>query len=76
VKSSLTGSTVEIVCPDDMKGKKIALKIFDVTGQEVLVSNYSSADLLSVDVSNLSAGMYIVSLSDGNKNYTSKIICQ
>lgn len=76
VKSSLTGSTVEIVCPDDMKGKKIALKIFDLTGQEVLVSNYSSVDLLSVDVSNLSAGMYIVSLSDGNKNYTSKIICQ
>jgi hypothetical protein len=76
VKSSLTGSAVEIVCPDDMKGKRIALKIIDITGQEVLVNNYSSADLLSVDVSNLSAGMYIVSLSDGNKNYTSKIICQ
>jgi len=76
VNSSLTGSTVEIVCPDAMKGKKVSLKIFNLAGQLIIDDSYSNSDLLSVDVSTLAKGMYILSLTDGEKNYTRKIICQ
>jgi hypothetical protein len=76
VNSSLTGSTVEIVCPDAMKGKKVSLKIFNLAGQLIIDDSYSNSDLLSVDVCTLAKGMYILSLTDGEKNYTRKIICQ
>lgn len=76
VNSSLTGSTVEIVCPDAMKGKKVSLKIFNLAGQLIIDDSYSNSDLLSIDVSTLAKGMYILSLTDGEKNYTRKIICQ
>lgn len=55
---------------------ELRLKIFDMIGKEVLTQNLSTAEdtQWKVDISNLRKGMYLLRLTDGEQQYTRRII--
>jgi hypothetical protein len=54
-------------------GRKNLLNVFDVTGQKVL-SLPCSAPALTLDVSSLSSGIYLVQLEEGKHSITRKLV--
>jgi hypothetical protein len=52
-----------------------SVSIYDITGREILrVSDYNNPNAMSIDVSSLSNGVYIVNLTDGQQTMNSRII--
>ena len=53
----------------------VSVSIYDITGREILrVSDFNNPNTLSVDLSSLSNGVYIVNLTDGQHSIQSRII--
>lgn len=76
INSLITGSSVEVICPTEFAGRKAEIKLYDLSGKLLLTNTYLAAERLTLDICNLSKGMYIVSLTGGSRNYTCKIIYQ
>lgn len=49
------------------------INIYDITGK-LLVSKHTDSSQISMDISNLSSGIYIVNLSDGTSEISKKIV--
>ena len=70
VKDNLNNSSKDFGFSND-----ISVSIYDITGREILrVSDFNNPNTLSVDVSSLSNGVYIVNLTDGQHSIQSRII--
>ncbi|AFU67997.1 secreted subtilisin-like protease, S8 peptidase family [Psychroflexus torquis ATCC 700755] len=53
----------------------VSVSIYDMMGREILsVSDFSNPNALSVDLSSLSNGVYIVNLTDGEQTINNRII--
>ena len=59
----------------NLKNGKIAIQVFDINGKIVYIKNhFVENNLITVDLSNLSDGMYLVKLNRKDFNHFSKII--
>ena len=59
----------------NLKNGKIAIQVFDINGKVVYIKNhFVENNLITVDLSNLSDGMYLVKLNRKDFNHFSKII--
>ena len=50
------------------------VKITDLLGREIFNSLYSNADVLQIPISEISNGVYLVTIKNGNKQSTKKIV--
>ncbi len=64
-----------IILTKNIINEKMALRIYDLSGEEVLHIN-SFNPKSGIDVSSLFKGVYIIKLMIGNKNYSTKFIKQ
>ncbi|TVR80412.1 MAG: SusF/SusE family outer membrane protein [Saprospirales bacterium] len=60
------GNEVHIDLRDIEPGGKLVVRIFDMTGKEVLSSVFADAGQIALNVSDLTSGMYIVNITDGS----------
>lgn len=58
----------------DLFTDQVHINIINALGQKVLQTNASNTQLLSIDIANMTPGIYILSLSVGNQIFTKKII--
>jgi chitodextrinase len=58
----------------DVPGEGYTLTITDLAGQAVVSATSLSMGLQQIDISNLSSGVYMISLQNGNEFYRSKLI--
>ncbi|MCX6235232.1 MAG: YCF48-related protein [Bacteroidetes bacterium] len=69
-----SGDILKIAVPDGIK-QDIFLKIYDLSGSIVLSKNYSrTLDILTMDISQLSKGIYIVTLFNEDQSWSTKIL--
>ena len=70
VKDNLNISSKDIGFGDDVR-----VSIYDMLGREILsIGDFNNPNTLSVDVSSLSNGVYILNLTDGQHSIQSRII--
>ncbi|WP_416376398.1 T9SS type A sorting domain-containing protein [Tenacibaculum finnmarkense] len=54
--------------------ESLIIDIFDIIGKKVLSKTLKSAGFKGLDLSDLSAGIYIVKVVSGNKRVTKKVV--
>ena len=70
-----SNGTFNLVLPLDFKNKEFTLKIYDLMLKEIQKPiNFLYADPVQIDLTGKNAGMYIIQVNSGDKNYTGKII--
>ena len=68
---------LSVVCPLELSGRTIQLRITRTSGVEIESRTFKTAgSLISLDVSQFAAGMYFLEISDGSMNYTTTIFKQ
>ncbi|MFN3342201.1 MAG: T9SS type A sorting domain-containing protein, partial [Flavobacteriales bacterium] len=58
---------ITIFVPEGMEGS-INISIYNMTGQQVLSKSFSGQNMISLSLSDLSAGIYSISLSTSNNS--------
>lgn len=58
-------STVNIIMDTDRLGDNLLLRVYDLSGRELMSQRVDFEPTLSLDVSKLQAGSYFISISDG-----------
>lgn len=58
-------STVNIIMDTDRLGDNLLLRVYDLSGRELMSQRVDFEPTLSMDVSKLQAGSYFISISDG-----------
>ena len=66
-------ATDEVNIKLDRNYKEVCITIADVSGKAILKKTILNADLLQMDVSNLSCGMYFLSILADEKSYSASI---
>jgi hypothetical protein len=68
-------NNLNITAKDFGFSNDVSVSIYDIMGREILrVSDFNNPNALSVDVSSLSNGVYIVNLTDGQQTINKRII--
>jgi hypothetical protein len=68
-------NNLNITAKDFGFSNDVSVSIYDMMGKEILkVSDFNDPNALSVDVSSLSNGVYIVNLTDGQQTINKRII--
>ena len=68
-------NNLNITAKDFGFSNDVSVSIYDMMGKEILkVSDFGDPNALSVDVSSLSNGVYIVNLTDGQQTINKRII--
>ena len=68
-------NNLNITAKDFGFSNDVSVSIYDILGREILrVSDFNNPNTLSVDVSSLSKGVYIVNLTDGEQTINRRII--
>ncbi len=71
IATNRTTGIININAPQAIKG--ISVSVFDLTGK-VIATSKSNDTMANVSLSNVSAGVYLVKVTDGVSSYTQKII--
>lgn len=64
---------LNISLANNLKGQ-LAVKLFDTSGKLVLDASYPAGQPISMDLSELSSGVYLISLQHQTNSFTSRII--
>ncbi len=70
-----TADKVRITLADNSRLESAKATVYDLTGRQVLSQN-ATADVLELDMSNLSKGLYLLKIDANNRIYTEKIMRQ
>lgn len=65
-------ATIEL----DNNGQEVIVEIYSITGQKISSNNYGATNLITLDASNLTAGVYFVNVLVGEKMATKKVTIQ
>ena len=75
-----SGGMFQVELPAELRGKVVRVQLFTMTGQSVYEKSEQASNLISMDISGQSAGLYILSLftegPDGPKIYMDKVVKQ
>lgn len=52
------------------------LRVYDLNGREVYLNRYNNTNAINLNLNSLSNGIYLLSIIDGNKAYTEKLIIE
>lgn len=65
-------ATIEL----DNNGQEVVVEVYSITGQRVSSNNYGATNLITLDASNLTSGVYFVNILVGEQVATKKITIQ
>lgn len=69
-------TNVVFVSADAISGKKSSISVYGILGNRILTQDFAakSSNTLELDISSLSAGMYIVKVNTNDKSFSKKLI--
>ncbi len=67
-------STGIVTCELNKVYNKVEINVYSVTGELMKTKYYSGMDKITIDLSNLPEGLYIISTETGNKKFINKLL--
>jgi hypothetical protein len=64
------------ILSDNNFSKEVEIKIFNITGQQMMSNKFKNENLVEFDVSNYLKGIYLVTLQTANEIVTQKLVIQ